>query len=100
MAYFFMQSVQFPQLHVCMLASDSHAPYETDKPVRNDAYGWHFQYLTILGLFLATLTFSFGLLADLTLSPRLFLVKNTLSMTSAPLEVLITTLYWGIRAVR
>ena len=66
---------------------------------RNESYGWHFQYLTILGLFLATLTFTFGFLADIAASPRLFLIKNTLSMTSAPLEVLISALYWGIRSV-
>ncbi|KAI9852570.1 MAG: hypothetical protein M1824_001859 [Vezdaea acicularis] len=57
------------------------------------------QYLTIIGLSLATLTFAFGLLADITLSPQLFLVKNALSVCSAPLEVLISVLYWGISAV-
>jgi hypothetical protein len=61
----------------------------------NDSYGWHFQFLTIIGLSIATLTFIFGLLADLTLSPRLFAVKNTFSLLSAPLEALISILYWG-----
>ncbi|KAL4884443.1 hypothetical protein BJY04DRAFT_225644 [Aspergillus karnatakaensis] len=65
----------------------------------NEAYGWHFQYLTVIGLSLATITFTFGLLADLTLSPRLFLVKNLLSVCSAPMEVLISILYWGLRLV-
>jgi hypothetical protein len=65
----------------------------------NESFGWHFQFLTIIGLALATITFMFGLLADLSLSPRLFLVKNILSMTSAPLEVLVTLLYWLLRAV-
>lgn len=65
----------------------------------NDSYGWHFQYLTIIGLTIAFLTFVFGLLADFTLSPTLFLIKNTLSLCSAPLEVLISVLYWGISAV-
>ena len=65
----------------------------------NSSYGWHFQYLTIIGLSLATLTFIFGSLADLTLSPRLFAVKNVLSMCSAPMEVLISFLYWGLRAI-
>ena len=65
----------------------------------NTAYGWHFQYLTIIGLALATLTFILGSLADLTLSPRLFVVKNALSMCSAPMEVLISFLYWGLRAI-
>ncbi|OAL34401.1 hypothetical protein AYO20_06244 [Fonsecaea nubica] len=65
----------------------------------NSAYGWHFQYLTIIGLTLATGTFILGLLADLTLSPKLFAAKNVLSMCSAPMEVLVSTLYWGLRAI-
>ena len=60
---------------------------------------WHYQYLTILGLCGATLTFVFGLLADFTLNPTLFFIKNTLSLCSAPLEVLIAILYWGISAI-
>ncbi|KUJ22645.1 integral membrane protein-like protein [Mollisia scopiformis] len=65
----------------------------------NESYGWHWQYLTILGLTVAYATFVFGLLADITLSPKLFLIKNTLSLCSAPLEVLISILYWGISAI-
>lgn len=65
----------------------------------NTAYGWHFQYLTIIGLTLATVTFILGLLADLTLSPRLFAAKNVLSMCSAPMEVLVSLLYWGLRCI-
>lgn len=65
----------------------------------NDSYGWHWQYLTILGLTVAHLTFVIGLIADVTLSPRLFAIKNTLSLCSAPLEVLISILYWGISAI-
>jgi hypothetical protein len=38
-------------------------------------------------------------MSDLTLSPRLFAVKNALSVTSAPLEVLISLLYWSLRAI-
>lgn len=67
--------------------------------VRNEAYGWHFQYLTVIGLTLSTLTFIVALLADITLSRRLFLVKNLLSVCSAPMEVLISVLYWGLRVV-
>lgn len=65
----------------------------------NEAYGWHFQYLTIIGLSLATITFSLGLIADFTLSRHLFLMKNILSCCSAPMETLISTLYWGLRAI-
>ncbi|KAG9238541.1 FAR-17a/AIG1-like protein [Amylocarpus encephaloides] len=65
----------------------------------NDSYGWHWQYLTIIGLTVAYATFVFGFLADLTLSPTLFLIKNSLSLCSTPLEVLISLLYWGISAI-
>ncbi|MCJ1286610.1 hypothetical protein MMC26_005956 [Xylographa opegraphella] len=65
----------------------------------NDSYGWHFQYLTIIGLALAILTFVFGSLADIIASRRLFVIKNALSVCSAPLEILISLLYWGIRAI-
>ncbi|PGG97118.1 hypothetical protein AJ80_09738 [Polytolypa hystricis UAMH7299] len=65
----------------------------------NEAYGWHFQYLTIIGLTLATLTCVAGLLADILLSRRLFLVKNVLSVCSAPLAVLVSLLYWGLRII-
>ncbi|RDW64208.1 hypothetical protein BP5796_10710 [Coleophoma crateriformis] len=65
----------------------------------NSSYGWHFQYLTILGLSVATLTFVCALLADLTLSPTLFRAKNILALCSTPLEVLISILYWGISAI-
>jgi len=63
------------------------------------SYGWHWQFLTIIGLTLSTATFAAGLLADLTLSPRLFFLKNSLSLCSAPLEVLIALFYWGLVAV-
>ncbi|KAJ5761216.1 hypothetical protein N7520_008372 [Penicillium odoratum] len=71
-----------------------------DNPNRADeAYGWHFQYLTVIGLTLSTLTFAVALLADITLSRRLFLVKNLLSVCSAPMEVLISVMYWGLRLI-
>ncbi|PLB45292.1 hypothetical protein P170DRAFT_513316 [Aspergillus steynii IBT 23096] len=71
-----------------------------DNPNRaNEAYGWHFQYLTVIGLALSTLTFAVGLMADVTLSARLFLVKNLFSMCSAPMEVLISILYWSLRLI-
>lgn len=57
------------------------------------------RYLTILGLTVAYATFVIGLLADITLSPTLFFIKNTLSLCSAPLEVLISLLYWSISAI-
>ncbi|KAI1375520.1 FAR-17a/AIG1-like protein-domain-containing protein [Hypoxylon crocopeplum] len=62
-------------------------------------FGGHFQFLTIIGLALASCTFAVGFLADVTLSSRLFKVKNVLSACSAPLEVLISILYWGLCAI-
>lgn len=61
-----------------------------------EAYGWHFQFLTIIGLSVALLAFVFGALADLTLSPVLFRGKNTLASLATPLEVVVSILYWGI----
>lgn len=65
----------------------------------SSAYGWHFQYLTIIGLLTASLTFLCGFLADIFDLPFLFRIKNVLSICSAPLECLISTLYWGLRVV-
>lgn len=83
----------------CMPASNPSKHNKFTKDSSNDAHGWHFQFLTIIGLALATLTFATALLADLTLSRRLFFVKNALSAASAPMEVLISVLYWGIQAI-
>lgn len=57
------------------------------------------QYLTIIGLSLATLTFTAGLLSDITLNSYLFAAKNVLSVASAPMACLISVLYWGLQAV-
>jgi hypothetical protein len=64
-----------------------------------ESFGGEFQFLTIIGLALALVTFVLGLLADLTLSPALFGVKNALSVCAAPLEVLVSVLYWGLCAI-
>ncbi|KAF3174477.1 hypothetical protein EYR41_002861 [Orbilia oligospora] len=65
----------------------------------NDSTGWHFQYLTIIGLALATITFVLGLLSDIILSPKLFAYKNLFSICGAPMEILISLLYWGISSI-
>ncbi|WPH01368.1 Hypothetical protein R9X50_00421100 [Acrodontium crateriforme] len=88
-------------LHLLGLASFAYSfafLIQNPNPI-NDSYGWHMQYLTIIGLSLATATFAVGLLADLTLSRLLFRLKNVLSIASAPMECLITILYWGLRAI-
>ncbi|KAI4719740.1 hypothetical protein E4T48_04011 [Aureobasidium sp. EXF-10727] len=88
-------------LHLLGLSSFAYSFWwlEANPNPVNDSYGRHFQHLTILGLTLATLTFVIGLLADMTMSTRLFKVKNILSVTSAPMEVLISILYWGLKGV-
>ncbi|KAF2645820.1 integral membrane protein-like protein [Massarina eburnea CBS 473.64] len=63
------------------------------------SFGWHFQYLTILGISISTLCFTSGLIADITNSRTLFKVKNYLALVAAPIEVLICILYWGLRAI-
>ncbi|KAK3197038.1 hypothetical protein GRF29_1536g359274 [Pseudopithomyces chartarum] len=65
----------------------------------NDSYGWHFQYLTIIGISISTLSFTSGLLADITSSHQLFTLKNYLALVAAPIEILISMLYWGLRAI-
>jgi len=98
-------SAQNSSSHATLLfVSQGCQAYETSSnaclpPHSNESYGWHFQYLTIIGLSLASLTFITGALADITLSPQLFLVKNLLSVCSAPLECLISALYWGLSAI-
>ncbi|KAK8175686.1 putative integral membrane protein [Phyllosticta citrichinensis] len=64
-----------------------------------DLWGWHFQHLTILTLAMTLLAFVLGILADLTLSARLFYLKNILAVVAAPLEFCVTVLYWGIRSI-
>ncbi len=61
--------------------------------------GGDFQFLTILGLALSLATFAVGYVADLALSRVLFDAKNALVVCVAPLEVLVSILYWGLRAI-
>lgn len=67
-------------------------------PITN-SYGWHFQFLTIIGLTASLLAFASALLADITLNSTLAGVKNTISVIATPLEVVISILYWGITAI-
>ena len=62
-------------------------------------FGGSFQFLTIIGLALACASMVFGFLADITLSRTFFDIKNVISVCSTPLEVLISTLYWGISLI-
>ncbi|KAH6612415.1 FAR-17a/AIG1-like protein-domain-containing protein [Boeremia exigua] len=75
--------------------------------LHSTSYGWHLQFLTIIGLALSTLTFLLALLSDLTsatppspptsLSTHLFAAKNALSSVATPLALTISTLYWPLR---
>lgn len=65
----------------------------------DDAYGWHFQFLTILSLIASFVVFALAFLADLTSSAVLFSAKNALSIITTPLECLVTMLYFGISAI-
>ncbi|KAF2456684.1 FAR-17a/AIG1-like protein [Lineolata rhizophorae] len=88
-------------LHVVGLISFSSSfKYLVDHPNQiNDSYGWHMQYLTILGLAAATLAFALGLAADLTGSAAPFAAKNAIAIGAAPLELVVSVLYWGLRLV-
>jgi len=65
----------------------------------HSGFGGHYQFLTFIALTISTITFVVGLLADISLSKQLFALKNILSVCATPLEVLVTILYWSIRAV-
>ncbi|KEY65586.1 hypothetical protein S7711_09246 [Stachybotrys chartarum IBT 7711] len=69
-----------------------------DSPL-SQSYGWHFQFLTIIGLAASALAFSLGALADITSNRALFQAKNAVAVIATPLEVVISILYWGIRFV-
>lgn len=88
-------------LHILGLASFAlafHFLFALTHPI-SAGFGGNYQHLTNIGLLASTATFASGLLADLTLNPSLFALKNFLSVTTAPLEVLISLLYWGIRTI-
>lgn len=55
--------------------------------------------LRIIGLAVSSVSFVLGLVADLLLSVRLFRWKNDIALIAAPLEVVISILYWGISLV-
>ncbi|ODQ65293.1 hypothetical protein NADFUDRAFT_42577 [Nadsonia fulvescens var. elongata DSM 6958] len=61
------------------------------------SYGGHFQYLTILGLFVSFLTFALALIHDITGLVFFARFKNILSILITPVEFVITTLYWALK---
>ena len=71
-AYSFNYLVANPNPMYTSVVIDNSQESSTNKNSSSASYGWHMQYLTIIGLSLATATFTAGLLADITTSPRLF----------------------------
>lgn len=87
--------------------------------LQNSSYGWHLQFLTIIGISISTVCFAFGLLADITsststsptsptsssipssrtFSDHFFAIKNYTSIVAAPIEIVISILYWGLRLI-
>jgi hypothetical protein len=67
-------------------------------PLHNGV-GGSFQFLTIIALFMTTLTFFVSILGDLYPSKQLFALKYALSVCATPLEVLIGIGYWSIYAI-
>lgn len=107
MAHHRLQRLESPSrsfsllLHLLGTASFSynfHFLTQWDSPL-SDSYGWHFQFLTIIGLLAALVAFQIGILADLTLSTTLFRAKNAIAVVATPLEVVISILYWGIMMI-
>ncbi|KAL6708673.1 hypothetical protein ACN47E_002369 [Coniothyrium glycines] len=88
-------------LHVAGLISFYHSfKFLADNPNGfNEAFGWHFQFLTIIGITICTACFSCGLIADVTNSITFFRLKNYLALVAAPMEIVISILYWGLRAI-
>jgi hypothetical protein len=66
---------------------------------QNDSFGWHLQFLTIIGITICTACFTFGLIADITNNTTCFTIKNYISLVAAPIEIVISILYWGLRAI-
>ena len=88
-------------LHIIGIASFSynfHFLTVWDTPIAR-SYGWHMQFLTIIGLSASLIAFVLGALADITLSPTPFQAKNAVAVLATPLEVVISILYWGLRLI-
>ncbi|KAH6961057.1 hypothetical protein HG530_004808 [Fusarium avenaceum] len=88
-------------LHIIGIASFSYNFYFLtvwDTPIAK-SYGWHLQFLTIIGLSVSLLAFVLGALADITSSHTLFQAKNAVAVIATPMEVVISILYWGLRLI-
>jgi hypothetical protein len=97
----FVRIIRFSQSRPAMLHERSFNKYKKSNTnlSQNDSFGWHLQFLTILGITICTIGFSFGLIADVTNNTTSFTVKNYISLVAAPIEIVISILYWGLRAI-
>ncbi|KAG5983158.1 hypothetical protein E4U55_000640 [Claviceps digitariae] len=82
-------------LGVASLGSSFHFVRSWDTPI-TDSHGSYFQFLTVIALVLSLSVFILAVTADITGSTTLFRLKNLISNVATPLEVLISSLYWGI----
>ncbi|OAQ98890.1 hypothetical protein LLEC1_00768 [Akanthomyces lecanii] len=80
-------SLLFHLVGLASFASSYKFLLEWKTPV-SESYGWHLQFLTIIALTLSFLTFAIAAAAD-----------NSLSLVATPLNVVVTTLYFGISAI-
>ncbi|RKP10242.1 FAR-17a/AIG1-like protein [Thamnocephalis sphaerospora] len=90
--------VHRPALHAASIASFTYSFWLLTQLTNkaDDAFGWHFIYLTILGLGLSLLVFALALVHDMTLISAVDRIKRAVLVLAFPLEALISLLYWGI----
>ncbi|CAH0055746.1 unnamed protein product [Clonostachys solani] len=81
----------------CFTASFVWLPNITN-PLHN-GFGGSFQFLTIIGLAMSTITFGVGIITDVTPKTELLALRGLLSLCATSLELLIGVLYWGSRAI-
>ncbi|RKP25317.1 FAR-17a/AIG1-like protein [Syncephalis pseudoplumigaleata] len=62
----------------------------------DNAFGWHFMYLTIIGLGLSAMVYFLALLHDIRPHPGIDHAKQLCLVVAYPIEALITILYWSI----
>lgn len=97
-----MSDVAAALLHLTAISSFTYSfsVLHTFSEEINNSYGWHFQYLTILGLSLALLTMMVSLISDILPSVTIIRdIKGTISCLAVPVESSISILYWTIHAI-
>lgn len=83
---------------IASFASSYRFLFQWQTPI-TESYGWHLQFLTIIALTLSFITFVIAAVADVTRSSTLFGIKNALSVVVTPINVVVTTLYFGLTAI-